>query len=188
MPSDKAKNRESKARRALLDSATVLLAANPGASFIEVAQAAGVGRATLYRHFPTREDLIRTLTLEAIDATDQASSELMTQVSSATEMLYRTLEAMVPLGDRYYFLTRLPELDDEEIRGHIDRQNRQLTQLIEAAQKENGINPELPSAWAASVINGLIYSAWASLAEGKFSETQLRTLITRTLQHGLSAR
>lgn len=43
---------------AILGAARELLAASPSASMNEVAKRAGVGAGTLYRHFPTREDLI----------------------------------------------------------------------------------------------------------------------------------
>jgi AcrR family transcriptional regulator len=43
---------------AILDAARELFTASPSASMNEVATRAGVGAGTLYRHFPTREDLI----------------------------------------------------------------------------------------------------------------------------------
>ena len=45
-------------RAAILDAANEVFAASPSASMNEVASRAGVGAGTLYRHFPTREDLI----------------------------------------------------------------------------------------------------------------------------------
>ncbi len=45
-------------RAAILDAANEVFAASPSASLNEVAIRAGVGAGTLYRHFPTREDLI----------------------------------------------------------------------------------------------------------------------------------
>lgn len=45
-------------RLAILDAAHDLFAASPTVSMNEVAGRAGVGAGTLYRHFPTREDLI----------------------------------------------------------------------------------------------------------------------------------
>src|SRR5688500_18269218 len=45
----------------IIAAATTLLAVNPGASMAEIAEASGLVRATLYRHFPTREDLMREM-------------------------------------------------------------------------------------------------------------------------------
>lgn len=45
-------------RAVILDAAHDLLADNPNASMNEIAKRAGVGAGTLYRHFPTREDLL----------------------------------------------------------------------------------------------------------------------------------
>jgi TetR/AcrR family transcriptional repressor of mexCD-oprJ operon len=44
-------------RTAILDAAARLLSCRPDAAIAEIADEAGVGRATLYRHFPTRESL-----------------------------------------------------------------------------------------------------------------------------------
>jgi AcrR family transcriptional regulator len=48
-------------RRAILDAAGELLQADPEASHAEIARAAGVGRASVYRHFPERSDLVTAL-------------------------------------------------------------------------------------------------------------------------------
>jgi len=45
-------------RASILEAAGNLLAVSPSASMNEIAKRAGVGAGTLYRHFPTREDLI----------------------------------------------------------------------------------------------------------------------------------
>ncbi len=177
--------KETKARRALLDSATILLANNPGATFIEVADAAGIGRATLYRHFKTREDLIRTLTLEAIDATDQATAHIATEATNALEALRMTFEAMILVGDRFYFLTRLPEPGDSEILTHIKRQEDELHQLILWAQQDGVIDPNIPAVWATSVVNALIYAAWEMRNADSLDKDALIDLSMRTLASGL---
>jgi AcrR family transcriptional regulator len=45
-------------RTSIVQAASVLLGESPAASMNEIAKRAGVGAGTLYRHFPTREDLI----------------------------------------------------------------------------------------------------------------------------------
>ena len=46
-------------REVILDAAARVLGRRPDAAMADVADEAGVGRATLYRHFPTRDSLLR---------------------------------------------------------------------------------------------------------------------------------
>lgn len=168
-----------------MDAAMVLLAENPGASFIEVAEAAGVGRASLYRHFPTREALLRELGLEAIKATDDATSKVVYQSTSALDAMRLSIEAIVPLGDRFYFLTRIPELDDELVNKEVARQEAELSALIEAAKDEGSIDPGIPTSWAAGAFNSLLYAAWVAVKQDGLSNEQASELMFRTLVSGL---
>lgn len=158
--------KETKARRALLDSAMILLAINPGATFIEIAENAGIGRATLYRHFPTREDLIRTLSLEAINAIDDVVEAATRDIEDPVEILRLSLKVIIPLGDRYYFLIRLPETNDEEINRHLHRQDQELEYLIRHAQRIGKIDPNTPSTWLCSIYNAIFYAAWEQIHKG----------------------
>ena len=50
-----------KAEATLLGAGLAFLSRNPAASLAEVAEVAGVGRATLYRYFSSRANLVRGL-------------------------------------------------------------------------------------------------------------------------------
>jgi AcrR family transcriptional regulator len=64
-------------RSRLLDAATLAFAERGAdASLDDIAKAAGLGIGTLYRHFPTREDLVLAVYGAQIDALDQRSREL----------------------------------------------------------------------------------------------------------------
>ena len=66
-------------RARLLDAATKQFAERGvETSLDDVAKAAGVGIGTLYRHFPTREDLVLAVYGAQIDALDERSRELAT--------------------------------------------------------------------------------------------------------------
>ena len=60
-------------RVAILEAAIGVLGAQPDAGIAEVAAAAGVGRATVYRHFAAREELIEALRLHASEEARLAS-------------------------------------------------------------------------------------------------------------------
>jgi TetR/AcrR family transcriptional repressor of mexCD-oprJ operon len=63
-------------RRAILDAAARVLGQRSEAGMADIAAEAGVGRATLYRHFPTRESLIQGVQ-------DAGSAELVAAFASA---------------------------------------------------------------------------------------------------------
>lgn len=53
--------------RALLDAARELLSTRPEVPMYEIARRAGVGQATLYRHFPDRQALVGAIATEVLD-------------------------------------------------------------------------------------------------------------------------
>lgn len=178
--------RASKSRQDLIAAATRILAANPGASLAEVATRAGVGRATLYRHFPSREELIRELTVEAIRATDEAVAPLQYRAISATAMLREVIAAVVPLGDRYHFLSQEHGFpDDPEIEGELQRQLQELGDLVEAVKAERTIAAEMPTAWVVAAFDALIYAAWAAVNDGSVARRDAPELVWRTVISGL---
>ncbi|MFN8026416.1 MAG: helix-turn-helix domain-containing protein [Acidimicrobiia bacterium] len=70
---DAARNRER-----ILDAARTAFAhRGPDASLDEIAKAAGVGTGTLYRHFPTRDDLVQAVFVEGIETLQQQADALL---------------------------------------------------------------------------------------------------------------
>lgn len=173
-------------REILLDAATAVFSKNPGAPINDVADAAGVGRATLYRHFPSRDDLIRELTLESYHQMDKALEPVLAKKLSGRELLLGILEAIIPLGDRYYFLLVERTFDDDpEIQALYQKDEKDWIALFEHLKSENIIAPEIPLAWAISAMEALIYSAWVSVHEGYIARREAHKLVYRTLISGL---
>lgn len=109
---------------AILETAAHLLADRPEASMNELAAAAGVGRATLYRYFPTREALLAALASEA-------HQELVTRITDASldrapvpEALQRLLRVLLTVGDRYVVLMR------ERVKPHGPTEQEEFERLI----------------------------------------------------------
>jgi len=70
-------------RLAIIEAAHDLLADNPLVPLSEVAKRAGVGAGTLYRHFPTREDLILAAYQHDIERLTAAADEALARHASA---------------------------------------------------------------------------------------------------------
>lgn len=62
-------------RDAIVEAAFAVFSKNPSAALSDVAERAGVGRATLHRHFAGRDELVRALAKIASKEMDEAVEE-----------------------------------------------------------------------------------------------------------------
>src|SRR3982751_3115121 len=93
---------------AILDAAASVLARPGGeqASMNDVALAAGLARATVYRYFPNRQALLDELARHAVrEAGDRLADARLDDVS-VEESLARAVRALVAVGDRLVILER----------------------------------------------------------------------------------
>lgn len=174
------------AREALLEAACLLFGENPGASLTEVALRAGVGRATLHRHFRSREDLIHALSLEALDRTDEATASL-DDAPTSRAALHQMFEAVIPLGSRYAFLRAEQDPDDEELRRRYKAQLDGVTELVEGLKAEGDIASDVPTTWVTELIDGLIWSGWSVMKRGGLTAEEAAALACRTVLDGLGS-
>lgn len=174
-------------REAILDAAIEVLGHNPGASLSEVAARAGVGRASLHRHFPARDDLVAAVIRQCMDETDAATAEAVQGADSARETLSRLLEAVIPLGDRYHFLASLSSAN-AELRTRYETDLEWLAELIDSLKKEGVVAPEVPRTWAAANIDAQIWIAWTEVAAGRLAAAHAADLAFHTLLEGLGKR
>lgn len=179
--------RTEKTRQALLDAAAEVLSTTPRATLADIATAAGVGRATLHRHFSSRDDLILTLAREALEQTDQACADIDYHGQAASISLRETIEVIVPLGARYAFLAYQPisSRDDSAVGRHLKRQEQQMRELVEAAHVEGMFAPEVPVAWIVATIDALLYAGWSAVQAGTVAPRDVTALILRTITRGL---
>src|SRR5437899_3850690 len=95
-PATRGRRRRADAERsvaAILDAAVDALASDPEASMAEIARRAGVVRATIYVHFPTREALIAAITARAITGATEALSAADPGHGEPADALARMLSA-----------------------------------------------------------------------------------------------
>ncbi len=82
-------------RRALLDAARQLLAVRGDVPMYEVARRAGVGQATLYRHFPDRRALIAAVAEEVLDAVEEEAAAIPPGPGALEALLRLIVASMV---------------------------------------------------------------------------------------------
>jgi TetR/AcrR family transcriptional regulator, mexCD-oprJ operon repressor len=138
----------------ILDGAAQLFAAQDQASMNDVAVAAGVARATVYRYFPSREILLDELAKAAV-------SEVNTRLEAARidevvpeEGVARAVRALVDVGDSFVLLAR------NRLRSDPERFEREVTQplrqLFERGQAAGDVRADIASARLTESLIGLI--------------------------------
>ena len=99
----------------ILDATLDALASDPEASMAAIARRAGVVRATVYVHFPTRENLIEAVTQRAISDVTDAIEAVEPARGDPADALRRVLTAAWRTLGRFHALvevnTRLPHAD-----------------------------------------------------------------------------
>jgi AcrR family transcriptional regulator len=172
-------------RDAILEAAFQVLGKNPRASLADIAARAGVGRATLHRHFKGREDLMAALARTAMRELDEAVAAATQDATSYSQALRLSMESIVPLADRQWFLSAEPiDCDDETGANHM-RQQRELAEAIEAAKQEGLFDPAVPTSWIVETFDALLYAAWQNVRSGEATPAQAAALAWRTLTTGL---
>ena len=172
----------------ILSAAIAALARKPDSTYSELAVAIGIGRATLYRHFPRRDALIREICLYSLRKIDTELMPIFAQTMTAMDALYAMLEKLIPMGERLHFLSReYAVMEDEEIARIYARQLEALRQMIAWAKQEGGIAMDIPDAWIARVIDSMIYMAWEAIEDGDIARNDAAELVFRTLTTGFAA-
>ncbi|MYF69085.1 MAG: TetR/AcrR family transcriptional regulator [Proteobacteria bacterium] len=172
---------------AIVEAAIHLLNANAGATMSEIAAQAGVGRATLHRHFQTRKDLIRAIGIRCIEEMNASVQIGQDAGKPAVDRLRSMFRAVIPLGDRYSFLS-LESADDDSVRQGYKVQLRWVEALVEDLKKQREIDPDVPTRWVVAQIDQLVWTAWNGTSEGYLTPDEASELAVRTLIHGLHRR
>jgi TetR/AcrR family transcriptional regulator, mexCD-oprJ operon repressor len=142
---------------AILEAAAhVLASSGEQASMNDVATAAGVARATVYRYFPSRQALLDELAQLAVgDAGARLASARIDDVAVA-EGVTRAVRALVDVGDYFIVLAR------ERVRPEPEQFEQMLAaplrRLLERGQSTGDIRGDIPSSWLTESLVGLVVS------------------------------
>lgn len=140
--------------------ARVLAEHGEQASMADVATAAGVARATVYRYFPSREVLLTRLAELAVDDAGARLASARISEVPPDEGVTRAVRALADVGDPFIVLAR------ERVR--LDRRRFDsavvgpLRQLFERGQKAGAFRPDVSTSWLVAAFVGLVASVLAA--------------------------
>jgi len=181
---DAERNRES-----ILDAAVHLLATDPAVGMTEIAGASGIGRATLYRHFPTREGLLEAIVQRAFADAEAAIDAARLAQGTAAEALSRLVAGLLSLGDRYRFIFMQDVVFPKGESACVpeERMGAPIVGLIERGQSTGEFTSALPAAWMAAAAGAVIAMGIREAALGRITERDLAEDVTRLIMGGISA-
>jgi TetR/AcrR family transcriptional repressor of mexCD-oprJ operon len=167
---------------AILDAALIALSRDPEASVSEIARAAGVGRVTLYGHFPNRADLIDAALARAIDDGDAALDQLeltgdpraaLTRLIHSSWTLVNRSRALLLAAQGVLPPGRIRDLHA----GPVERVQR----LVERGRREGAFRTDLPTSWLVGVLHSVMHSAADEINAGRVSADDAPVFITATV-------
>jgi len=169
---------------ALLDAAVEVLVADPSASLAEVAEAAGIGRTTLHKHYPTRDDLLRAVGHRSIDRWEQMIASVPDDASDGG--LGALAEAMISVGPYLAFLWRNPIFDHADDIKHRRRDVApQVLTVLKRAQAKGLLRADVPEFWMLRTFYSVVYVANDSIDDGNLAPRAAPELVVSTLLAGL---
>ncbi|WP_133408482.1 TetR/AcrR family transcriptional regulator [Parashewanella tropica] len=179
-------NPKQSVRAKLIETGTSLLAINPGASLSEIAKYAGVGRASLHRHFSSKEALVSVLSIEAIRQFKTALNEAISRSEIPVEQLSTLIELLVPHGDCVHFiLYEWKTFEHQETMTEYLSLEREILALIESCKQQGTIANTLSSRWIYYLIDSTVYTAWYAIQDGTLAAREAPKVASNNVLNGL---
>ena len=159
----------------------------------EIADRVGIGRTTLYRMFPSKEDLIREAALDSISRmknalnTSSISNAFAKDASDieSDKAITSLLELLVPMGPRLMFLLRLPHQDlGEEIEKGAFFVDSTLRTAISRGQALGRFRSDFSTKWILDCLYSTLYIACLGVDSGDLAPKGAAKLVLSSWLHG----
>jgi len=169
-------------REAVLEAAVRLLGERPDASMQEVAEASGVGRTTVYRHFPTREDLLQALFMRVINASMAMSWRLVEENPHAADLYRRMGREALEITYRYRFLRAHNDMLESALaEAGVGLPNDPMVDYLTRAQERGELRSDMPAQWLFSIAHVVITEAVDQAGDGDLDPERSGELAGETL-------
>jgi AcrR family transcriptional regulator len=148
----------------------------------EIARAAGVGRVTVYGHFPSREALIEATLIRVLEQGEGVLVRL--DLSGDPRQALRALieSSWRLIADTGAVLEAAQSaLPPGRIRQLHAKQAQRVEELIRRGQSEGAFRADLPASWLVSVLHHVLKGAAADIGGGRLDPAAAPRFIVATV-------
>ncbi|MEV8067808.1 helix-turn-helix domain-containing protein [Streptomyces sp. NPDC085995] len=173
----------------VLRAAADLLTRKATATTEEVARAAGISRATLNRHFPGRDALVRALEDLGIAECEAALDAARLAEGTAEDAVRRLVRALEPCTSLLAFLYSENQLfEGEGQHAGWSRIDTRLTELFRRGQESGEFRIDLSAVWLTEALYGLLAAGGWAVIEGRAARNAFTHMIAELLLGGTMRR
>jgi AcrR family transcriptional regulator len=173
---------------AITNAALEALASDPDVSMAEIARRAGVVRATVYMHFPTRESLLDAVMEDATTQVADAIREAEPARGEPREALERVLRATWQQLSQFHGVLgiNINRLSSTELRRRHLPMTTQIVPLLERGQAEGVFRSDVSATWLIAVVRAIVHLASTELQAGRLSQADVEQTMLTTVMSALS--
>ncbi len=160
-----------------------VLSATPTASMDDIAAAAGISRATLFRRYPNRQALVSAVARAAAEAYVTATSTARLEEGPPEDALRRLIAALAPLGVRFGLLASQPldQLVEQELVTLVQDSDEQLRALVRRGQEDGAFRVDLGAEWVVIMVTWLLVGGADGVRLGQLAAREVERLVTETV-------
>ncbi|MEU5882390.1 TetR/AcrR family transcriptional regulator [Spirillospora sp. NPDC047279] len=167
----------------IVTAARTLLGSNPNATTDDIAQAAGVGRMTLYGHFRTRADLVEAALMDALRVGEETLSSIDLSGDADAAMIRLLASSWRLVAESASLLTAAEDvLPPGRVRELHAAPAERMTELVRRGQEQGVYRTDLPAEWLVSVVHYVLHGAAAESREKRLAAPDAADVVTRTVR------
>lgn len=169
---------------AVIAAALRLLSAEPEATMREIADASGLTRTTVYRHFPSREELLRAIFGVVGREADAAALAATAGDPPLAQVAAAIAGSSVALGRRFRFLAGHDALADDAAQTAGDQA---MERWLGIARERGEVRDDMPVAWQVRIMRAIAVSAVETHLAGDATAAEAERLLAATVVAALAA-
>ncbi len=174
-------------RQAVIDAAIDLLTGNPDANMQEIADHSGLGRTTVYRHFPSREKLFEALIEVVLERSTAEVKEITDSGMDPASTMRAVGRKNVELGLRFRFLYPHQDLTRPAIRTRTREGDRAVSLYLEGAQARGEVPKALSVVWMTAATLSLTMAMVIEVLAGRVEREEAGEILGETLVAAIGA-